>query len=101
MATVLAEPEAVTLLQKIPGWTLTPDKKAITLSLKMNDFLAGVDLIKRIAEIAEKADHHPDIHLTGYRTLKIDLSTHDAGGLTPKDFSLASQINDLPKQLKA
>jgi 4a-hydroxytetrahydrobiopterin dehydratase len=66
----------------------------------MKDFLAAVDLIKRIAPRAQKMDHHPDLHLTGYRKLKVVLSTHDAGGLSLKDFRLAAIIETFPKKLR-
>lgn len=66
----------------------------------MKNFMAAVSLIRRIASLAEAADHHPDLHLTGYRRLKIELTTHSEGGLTKKDFSLAAKIERLPKKLK-
>ena len=62
--------------------------------------MAAVDLINRIAKIAESENHHPDLHVTSYRNLKIDLSTHALGGLTENDFILAAKINALPKELK-
>jgi len=83
------------------GWTKTSDGKAIRRELVMKDFMAAVSLIGRIAELAEAADHHPDLHLVGYRKLAIELTTHSAGGLTDKDFALAEKIEGLPKELKA
>ena len=64
----------------------------------LKDFLAVVELIRRIARRAEKLGHPPDLHLTGYRKLKVVLSTHDAGGLTLKDFRLAAEIEALPRK---
>jgi 4a-hydroxytetrahydrobiopterin dehydratase len=92
---------ALAHLRKLPGWVLTPRAKAIRRDYAMKDFLAAVDLIRRIAPRAQKMDHHPDLHLTGYRKLKVVLSTHDAGGLTLKDFRLAAEIHALPKKLRA
>jgi 4a-hydroxytetrahydrobiopterin dehydratase len=92
---------ALSHLRKLPGWTLAPRAKAIRREYSMKDFLAAVALIRRIAVRAQAADHHPDLHLTGYRKLKIVLSTHDAGGLSLKDFRLAAEIESLPKKLKA
>lgn len=66
----------------------------------MKDFAAAVRFLQDIAEVAEEEDHHPDIHLTGYRKLKIDLSTHAVGGLSENDFILAAKIEKLPKELK-
>jgi len=66
----------------------------------MKDFMAAVKFIGCIAEIAESENHHPDIHLTGYRKLKVVLSTHAINGLSQNDFILAAKINELPVELK-
>ena len=54
----------------------------------------------RVGEVAESEDHHPDLHLTGYRNVAIELSTHAVGGLTENDFILAAKIDPLPVELK-
>lgn len=82
-------------LGRVPGWTLAEDGKAIHREYKMKDFMAAVEMVNRIARLAQEQDHHPDIHLTGYRNLRIELSTHDAGGLSEKDFIQAARINAL------
>jgi 4a-hydroxytetrahydrobiopterin dehydratase len=92
--------EARQKLQRLPDWSLTTDGRGIRRELRMRDFDAAVELITRVARLAGEADHHPDIHLTDYRSLRLELSTHSAGGLTEKDFLLASQIDALPKALK-
>ncbi len=84
----------------LAGWELAPDGKTIRQIYTMRGFLQAVDLINRIAPIAEAEDHHPDIHLTGYRRLTIELSTHAIGGLSENDFILAAKIEGLPKELK-
>ena len=81
-------------------WTLSPDAKEISKQFVMRDFLAAVDFINAIARVAEEEDHHPDLHLTGYRTLTIRLATHAIQGLSQNDFILAAKIDALPKQLK-
>jgi 4a-hydroxytetrahydrobiopterin dehydratase len=53
-----------------------------------------------IAQIAEAEDHHPDLHLTGYRNVTIELSTHAISGLSENDFVLAARIDELPVELK-
>lgn len=83
-----------------PGWRFSADRKSIFVHYRMKDFAAGVGLILQIAEAAEKQDHHPDLHLTGYRHLKISLSTHSVGGLSKKDFTLAAKIHSFPRVLK-
>jgi len=69
--------------------------KAIRKMVKCKDFLDAVSLIQKIAPIAEAEDHHPDLHLTGYRNLTIELSTHAIGGLSENDFILAAKIDQL------
>jgi 4a-hydroxytetrahydrobiopterin dehydratase len=74
-----------------PPWRREGD--ALIADVDCEDFAAAVALINRIAEQAERADHHPDILLHSYRRLRITLSTHSAGGLTRLDFALAAAIN--------
>ncbi len=87
-------------LKTLRGWTYTTGKKGIQLELQMKDFDAAIQLINRIAKVANMEDHHPDLHITGYRKLRIELSTHSIGGLSVNDFILASKIQALPKKLK-
>ncbi len=97
---VMTSEEAQAQLRQLPGWSLSADGKEIRREWVMKDFLAAVRLIKAIAETAEREDHHPDLHLTGYRKLMVALSTHSIGGLSKNDFILAAKIEDLPKDLK-
>ena len=83
---------AQALLRDLPGWELV-EGKVIRRTVKCKDFLDAVDRIQRIAPIAEAEDHHPDLHLTGYRKLTIELSTHAIGGLSENDFILAAKLN--------
>ena len=85
---------AQALLNDLAGWELI-DGKAIRKTIKCQNFLDAVSLIQRIAPIAEAEDHHPDLHLTGYRRLTIELSTHSIGGLSENDFILAAKIDQL------
>lgn len=85
---------AQALLRDVPGWELV-DSKMIRRSIKCTDFLDAVARIQRVAPIAETEDHHPDLHLTGYRTLTIELSTHSIGGLSENDFILAAKLNPI------
>jgi len=88
-------------LKSLPGWSLTADGKAIRREYVLAGFSEAAELIGRIVPLAEEMDHHPDLHLTRYRRLEVVLTTHDAGGLTEKDFALAELIETLPKALKA
>ena len=92
--------ETINSLRKLPGWTLAAGGKAIQRVYEMKDFLAAVALIRAVARRAQAADHHPDLHLTRYRRLRVMLTTHDAGGVTVKDFRLAAEIEALPKILR-
>lgn len=91
----LPESAARALLRDVEGWELAADGKAIRKTVKCKDFLDAVSLIQRIAPVAEAEDHHPDLHLTGYRKLTIELSTHAIGGLSENDFILAAKIDQV------
>lgn len=97
----LSRDKAQEYLVNLKGWELAEDGKRIRRTYVMRWFMDAIELIQKIAEIAEQEDHHPDIHLTGYRKLKIELMTHAIGGLSENDFILAAKIEDLPKPLKA
>src|SRR3990167_5749273 len=79
---------AQTLLADVPGWELINDGKALRRTVTCKDFLDAVSLIQQIAPVAEAEDHHPDLHLTGYRKLTVELSTHAIGGLPRNDSIL-------------
>ena len=96
----LSQNEAKKYLASIPGWNLREDSKSIWREYVMKDFMSAVGLIDRMAQAAESEDHHPDVHLTAYRKLRIELATHAIGGLSENDFILAAKIEQLPKVLK-
>jgi len=82
------------LLKDLRGWELLEGKR-LRKQIMCKHFLDAVQLIQRIAPIAEAEDHHPDLHLTSYRKLTIELSTHAIGGLSENDFILAAKIDEL------
>ena len=90
----LPESAARQLLRDVKGWELV-DGRSIRKTVTCKHFLDAVGLIQRIAPIAEADDHHPDLHVTNYRTLTIELSTHAIGGLSENDFILAAKIDQL------
>jgi len=92
--------EAQAQVEKLPGWKLSPDGKKIGRDWLVKNFDAGIDFFKRVAKLADKEDHHPDLHLEGYRNVRIELSTHAIGGLSENDFILAAKIDKLPVKLK-
>jgi 4a-hydroxytetrahydrobiopterin dehydratase len=81
-----------TSLASVPVWK----KKGtgITRTFEFKDFPAAIKFVNAIAKPAEKANHHPDIDIR-WNKVTLVLSTHDAGGLTKKDFSLAKQFDRL------
>lgn len=79
-------------LDGVPAWTRDGD--AITRTAELDTFPAAIAFVNRVAEAAEEADHHPDIDIR-YRKVRLELSTHSAGGLTDKDFALARRIDAL------
>src|SRR5262245_39156875 len=87
-------------LAAVPGWKLMPDGKHIRREWRVKDFPTGLDFFNRIGQLAEAEDHHPDLHLTGYRQAAVELSTHAVNGLTENDFILAAKIDTLPVELK-
>lgn len=77
------------------GWQLDESGKSIRRSLRFRNFVQALGALNRIAELAEQEQHHPDLHLTGYRVLTIDLTTHAVAGLSENDFILAAKIDRL------
>ncbi len=77
-------------LQQYQGWERDDDE--IEKKFAFDDFKASMAFVNRVAELAEAADHHPDINIK-YNRVKLTLSTHSEGGITEKDFALAGQID--------
>ncbi|MEE9602474.1 MAG: 4a-hydroxytetrahydrobiopterin dehydratase [Thermoguttaceae bacterium] len=91
----LPRAEAEKLLQSLDGWSITDDGLRIRKRWRVKTFLLGVDLLVQVARLAENEGHHPDLHLEGYRNVRIELSTHAVGGLSRNDFILAAKIDKL------
>jgi 4a-hydroxytetrahydrobiopterin dehydratase len=88
-------------LTNIPtGWLLASDGKSISREFVFRNFIKAVEAINIIKDVAEAQNHHPDLHLTQYKKLKIVLSTHDAGGITNNDLNLAGLINAMDLEKK-
>jgi 4a-hydroxytetrahydrobiopterin dehydratase len=79
-------------LATTPGWER--DEDAIVRTVRLADFAAAMAFVNRVAELAETADHHPDITIR-WNMVTLTLSTHSAGGLTSKDFELARRVDAL------
>jgi 4a-hydroxytetrahydrobiopterin dehydratase len=96
----LSHEQVKSLLPAVPQWRLTDDGKAMRREWTVKDFATALDFFQRVGQIAETEDHHPDLHLTGYRKAAIELSTHALGGLSENDSILAAKIDSLPVELK-
>lgn len=83
-----------TALASLPGWTELMDRDAIFKKFVFKDFNQAFGFMTRAALVAEKLDHHPE-WLNVYKTVEVTLSTHDAGGLTEKDVTLAKAMDKL------
>jgi len=77
-------------LGETPDWKMKGS--TITRTFEFDDFAEAMKFVNRVAKLAEKANHHQDIDIR-YSRVTLVLSTHDAGGLTAKDFDLAEKID--------
>lgn len=89
---LLTETEIAAALDSLPGWSRSGD--ALTRTVRAASFPAGIELVRRVAEAAETANHHPDIDIR-WRNVTFTLSTHSVGGLTALDVALAREIDRL------
>jgi 4a-hydroxytetrahydrobiopterin dehydratase len=87
-------------LKAVPDWKLTADGQRIRREWRVMDFATALHFFQGIGQLAEAEGHHPDLHLTSYRNVAIELWTHAVGGLTENDFILAAKIDTLPVALK-
>lgn len=85
----LSEAQIGEELKSLPGWEYQDN--ALRKLFRFKEFMDGIRFIGRIAEIAEAADHHPDMHIN-YTRVSFICSTHSEGGVTDKDLRLAKQI---------
>jgi 4a-hydroxytetrahydrobiopterin dehydratase len=93
MATPRLEADEITTrLAALPGWTLEAGK--LHRSYRFADFVEAFSFMTAAALVAERMDHHPE-WLNVWNTVRIDLTTHDANGVTAKDFALAAAMERL------
>jgi 4a-hydroxytetrahydrobiopterin dehydratase len=88
----LTEQELQQALGTLPNWALKNGELVQERTFK--DFVAAMAFVNDVATLAEAAGHHPDIDIR-YNRVRLALVTHDAGGITGNDASLAQRINDL------
>ena len=88
----LSDLEIQRALGSLPGWARRGD--VLTKTYTFKKFSEGIDFVQRIARAADKMDHHPDIDIR-YTKITCTLQTHDAGGITDDDLTLAGTIEKL------
>lgn len=96
MAKLLQDGEIQERLSKLKDWQVEDGMLVKTFILP--SFAHAVLMVGAVGQLAEAADHHPDLKIYGYKRLTVSLVTHSAGGLTEKDFELAGQIDSLPQR---
>lgn len=87
---LLSPDEVVAALSALPAWQQSGG--TITRTYTGDSFMAVIAWVVAIADAAERLDHHPDLDIR-WTSLQVTLSTHDRGGLTSLDFTLAAQID--------
>jgi 4a-hydroxytetrahydrobiopterin dehydratase len=94
MSRELLESSAVTagLTRLDPAWS--GDTSMLKRSIEFADFATAVEFVSRVAPFADELDHHPDLHLS-WRWVRIELSTHSAGGVTALDLQLAGVVDEV------
>ena len=89
----LTHDEIQPYLAEASGWEVIESGKKILKGFLFKDFREAMAFVNRVAELAEAEGHHPDILAHGWNKVRVELSTHAAGGLTENDFILAAKIN--------
>lgn len=79
-------------MKHIPKWQLSPDGKSISRDFTFVDFKQAMEFVNKVAEIAEKEGHHPDLNIK-WNKVRLECSTHAIGGLSTNDFILAAKVD--------
>ena len=95
----LTDGELAEALAALPEWERDGDliRRAVTVA----GFTAAADLVREVATAADAANHHPDAHITGYRTVTFELTTHAARAITRRDTELAAEIDRIAARIGA
>ena len=92
MVSLIEKKQLDYFIKKNPSWMI--DDKTIKKEFKFDDFIDAFGFMSKVALLSEKMDHHPDWQNT-YNKVKINLTTHDKGGITNNDIKLAESIDKL------
>jgi len=88
----LSQSDVESRLSSVPAWHIEGGE--LTRTFHHQDFRAALAFVNKVGDLAEDAGHHPDIDIR-YNKVRLGLVTHDAGGLTVKDFELAAAVDKL------
>ena len=92
MAELLKEDE---ISSRLEGLRWKREDQEIVRDLSFADFKQAIAFVNRVAEVAEEANHHPDILVHGWNKVRLSLTNHSAGGLTEADFQVARRLEAL------
>jgi len=95
----LTDVELAAALDALPDWSRDGD--LLRRTVKVGGFSQAADLVRAVADAADAANHHPDVHITGYRNVMFELTTHAAKAITRRDTELASEIDRLVARIGA
>lgn len=88
------EQERESALKVLPGWDYKADKKSLQKEFTFKSYLKTISFVNAVAWLANKENHHPDMIVT-FSKCVVELTTHDEGGISEKDFKLAGKIDEL------
>ena len=94
----LSPEEIAARLPAIPAWELSSDSTVLSRTFVAKNWKAAVEFLNALSAIAEADGHHPDFHLTEWRKVKLEMSTHAIGGLSLADFVVAAKIDAIPTE---
>jgi 4a-hydroxytetrahydrobiopterin dehydratase len=89
----LTENEVSERLPDAKGWERHGDM--LVRTWQFPSFRRAIEFVNQVSALIEKTEHYPDIHVS-FRNVQLEMSTHDVGGLTERDFSLIAEINAIP-----
>ena len=92
MVSLIEKNQLDSFIEKNPSWII--DNKTIMKEFKFENFVEAFGFMSKVALLSEKIDHHPDWQNT-YNKVRINLTTHDKGGITNNDIKLAESIDKL------
>lgn len=96
MTQLLSQTEIQERLQTLTGWK--QNGKVIQQTFRFKNFIEAIAFVNQLVEPAEAAGHHPDLEIS-YNKVTVGMTSHDAGGLTQKDFAMAVTISQLAEKL--